>query len=101
MLDSAGALMRQYSSDPIVDNLIRSLGDLVAERLPVEAFDALREVAQLVAGGLTNPQIARELVIGERTVDTHVENVLHKLGFSSRAQVAAWVTERRLRAEAR
>ena len=59
------------------------------------------EVAQLVAGGLTNPQIARELVIGERTVDTHVENVLHKLGFSSRAQVAAWVTERRLRAEAR
>ncbi|TMF55261.1 MAG: hypothetical protein E6I19_08565 [Chloroflexi bacterium] len=55
----------------------------------------------LVAGGLTNPQIARELVIGERTVDTHVENVLHKLSFSSRAQVAAWVTERRLRAEAR
>ena len=40
-------------------------------------------------------------MIGERTVDTHVENVLHKLGFSSRAQVAAWVTERRLRAEAR
>jgi non-specific serine/threonine protein kinase len=59
------------------------------------------EIAQLLARGLTNPQIARELVIGERTVDTHVENVLHKLGFSTRAQVAAWVTERRLRAEAR
>jgi predicted ATPase/DNA-binding CsgD family transcriptional regulator len=55
-----------------------------------------REVAELVARGLSNPQIAHELVIGERTVQTHVGNILNKLDLSSRAQVAAWVTEHRL-----
>jgi DNA-binding CsgD family transcriptional regulator len=49
------------------------------------------EVAQLIAQGLTNRQIAEDLVIAQRTVDTHVERILAKLGFGSRAQVAAWV----------
>jgi DNA-binding CsgD family transcriptional regulator len=55
-----------------------------------------QEVAVLVAQGLSNPQIAGELVIGERTVQTHVGNILSRLGLSSRAQVATWVTERHL-----
>ena len=50
-----------------------------------------REVAALVARGLTNRDIAQALFIGERTVETHVGNVLGKLGFGSRAQIAAWV----------
>ncbi|MFF5294224.1 ATP-binding protein [Paractinoplanes globisporus] len=50
-----------------------------------------REVAALVAAGLTNPQIADRLVIGRRTANTHVEHILTKLDFSSRAQIAAWV----------
>ena len=54
------------------------------------------EVARLVAQGMTNHKIAESLVIGERTVDTHVENILHKLDLSTRAQVAVWVTERRI-----
>jgi DNA-binding CsgD family transcriptional regulator/tetratricopeptide (TPR) repeat protein len=49
------------------------------------------EVANLIAQGLTNRQIAEDLVIAQRTVDTHVERILSKLGFASRAQVAAWV----------
>jgi DNA-binding NarL/FixJ family response regulator len=49
-----------------------------------------REVVALVAEGLTNRQIAERLVISERTADTHVQNVLGKLGFSTRSQVAAW-----------
>ncbi len=53
------------------------------------------EVAELVADGLTNRAIAARLVISDRTVDGHVANVLTKLGLSSRAQVAAWVTEER------
>jgi non-specific serine/threonine protein kinase len=53
-------------------------------------------VAELVARGFSNPEIASELVIGERTVQTHVGNILSKLNLSSRAQIAAWVTERRL-----
>ena len=52
-----------------------------------------QEVARLVAQGLSNPQIAATLVIGRRTVQTHVGHILHKLGLSSRAQIAAWVTE--------
>jgi len=52
------------------------------------------EVARLVARGLTNKQIAATLVISQRTAEGHVEHVLTKLGFTSRAQIAAWVTER-------
>ncbi len=55
-----------------------------------------RQVELLVARGLSNPQIARELVIGERTAQTHVGNILSKLGLSTRAQIAAWVTEHHL-----
>jgi DNA-binding CsgD family transcriptional regulator len=49
------------------------------------------EVAQLVAGGLTNKQIGGRLFISERTVDSHVRTILNKLGFNSRAQIAAWM----------
>jgi len=50
-----------------------------------------REVAGLVAEGLSNRQIAQRLFISERTVEGHVEQTLNKLGFENRAQVAAWV----------
>jgi non-specific serine/threonine protein kinase len=56
------------------------------------------EVADLVADGLSNPEIAARLVISVRTAQGHVENILRKLGFNSRSLVAAWVTERRLAA---
>lgn len=49
------------------------------------------EVAKLLAGGLSNKQIASRLFLSERTVDSHVRSILNKLGFSSRAQIAAWV----------
>jgi non-specific serine/threonine protein kinase len=54
------------------------------------------EVALLIAQGLTNRRIAETLVIAEWTVDTHVRHILNKLGFRSRAQVAAWASERGL-----
>ena len=49
-----------------------------------------REVSGLVALGLTNRQIADELVISSATVDRHVANILVKLGAHNRAQIAAW-----------
>ncbi|QIX48469.1 protein kinase [Rhodococcus sp. DMU1] len=52
-----------------------------------------RQVADLIGEGLTNQAIARRLVISPRTAQGHVEHILAKLGFTSRAQVAAWVTE--------
>jgi pimeloyl-ACP methyl ester carboxylesterase/DNA-binding CsgD family transcriptional regulator len=56
------------------------------------------EVAELVAAGLTNHAIARRLSVAPRTAEAHVENIRRKLQVRSRAQIAAWVTERRLRA---
>lgn len=53
-----------------------------------------QEVARLIAQGYTNRQIADHLRISERTADTHVQNILNRLGLVSRAQVAAWVVER-------
>jgi len=49
------------------------------------------EVAQLVAQGLSNKQIGSRLFISERTVATHIGSILNKLGFNSRAQIAAWM----------
>ena len=52
-----------------------------------------REVARLIAEGKSNHEIADALVIAERTVEGHVSNILSKLGFRSRAQIAVWVIE--------
>jgi ATP/maltotriose-dependent transcriptional regulator MalT len=53
------------------------------------------EIADLVAQGLSNKDIAAKLVISQRTAEGHVEHILTKLGFASRVQIAAWVAERR------
>ena len=51
-----------------------------------------KEVAALVAKGMSNRQIASVLGCSPRTVDGHVENILAKFGFCSRAQIASWWT---------
>lgn len=51
------------------------------------------QIAELVAEGLTNREIADKLVISRRTADSHVEHILTKLGFRSRTQVAAWLSQ--------
>jgi predicted ATPase/DNA-binding NarL/FixJ family response regulator len=58
------------------------------------------EIAALIAAGRQNKAIAAELVISPATVARHVANIMSKLGFRSRAQIAAWITERRLPAGA-
>jgi non-specific serine/threonine protein kinase len=49
-----------------------------------------RDVAGLVAQGMSNSQVAASLVISVRTVETHVQHIMDKLGCSTRAQIAAW-----------
>ncbi|GGW88987.1 LuxR C-terminal-related transcriptional regulator [Streptomyces lomondensis] len=75
-------------------------GESAADRPPhedtaVRLTRREREVAQLVAEGLANQQIADRLVISRRTAEGHVERILSKLGFSNRSQIAAWVTAQR------
>jgi len=74
-----------------------ALGEPARRVAPPPASDGLlgrreSEVAQLVAQGLSNKQIGSRLFISERTVATHVGSILNKLGFNSRAQIAAWVS---------
>ena len=52
-----------------------------------------REVAKLIARGLSNRQIGESLVITERTVAAHIEHILNKLGFVSRTQIGVWAAE--------
>jgi DNA-binding NarL/FixJ family response regulator len=55
-----------------------------------------REVARLVAQGKSNRAIAEELVVGVSTVEAHISHIFTKLGFSSRAQIAAWAVDKGL-----
>ena len=57
----------------------------------IELSKREREVAQLVARGLSNREIAGRLYLSERTIDNHVHHILDKLGFDSRVQVATWL----------
>jgi len=84
-----------------------ALGSLPKERtlskrqLEAETFGGLtpreREVARFVSEGKSNREIAEGLVLSERTVESHIGNILTKLGFDSRAQIAVWAVEKGLR----
>ena len=54
-----------------------------------------QQVAALVAEGRSNKEIAAELVVSLRTAEGHVQRILTKLDFVSRAQIASWVTQQR------
>lgn len=64
----------------------------LAEKATSQLTRREREVANLVAQGATNKDIASTLVISLRTAEAHVENILSKLGFTSRVQIASWMT---------
>jgi DNA-binding CsgD family transcriptional regulator/class 3 adenylate cyclase len=64
--------------------------DVDAPRAPTNLSPREREVVVLIARGLSNRQIAEDLSISPATVERHVANILAKLGFHSRARIAAW-----------
>ncbi len=69
-------------------------------RLTKKTFEGLtqreRAVAALIARGKSNREIADELVVAPRTIETHISSILSKLGFTSRTQIALWATEKAL-----
>jgi non-specific serine/threonine protein kinase len=78
------AFAREARDGPRSGNAAGSAGGLSKREL---------EVARLVASGMTSRAIAERLFLSERTVESHLEHILTKLGFSSRTQVAGWVAE--------
>jgi len=70
-------------------------GAAAALPLPNQLTPRERQIIELIAAGLSNRQIAEELVIAPATAARHVANILAKLGFSSRSQIAAWARSAR------
>jgi DNA-binding NarL/FixJ family response regulator len=74
------------------------VGELSGVRAGAAALTAReREIALFLAEGMANRAIAGKLVLSERTVETHVRNLLAKLGLANRTQVAAWAARAGLR----
>ncbi|GAY13090.1 possible protein kinase [Pseudonocardia sp. N23] len=81
------------------DGLVRVVRRFLGLSVPRRSADGLtprqREVAGLLSQGCTNREIAARLGIDERSAEGHVERILLRLGFRSRAQIAAWFSARR------
>ncbi len=94
------AMFRKGMDLDLDDAISFAIGEeLTEEPVPVATATPLtrreQQVADLIAGGMSNKDIAAKLVIARRTAEGHVERILQKLGFTSRAQIATWVTERK------
>ncbi len=92
-LSTDDAVRYARDSVDVADSAARAGDQADADTASASPWEQLtareRQVAALVAQGLTNREIAARLVVSKRTVDAHVEHILAKLGFSSRVQVAA------------
>ena len=109
---------KKISLDEVVDLALMNEGEITGNELPPipestspvilplqreaekQKYGGLttreREVAAQIAQGKSNQAIAAELFVGLKTVEAHVTRVLSKLGFSSRAQIAAWAVAKGL-----
>jgi predicted ATPase/DNA-binding CsgD family transcriptional regulator len=94
--DAAFARGQQLSQDDLLAYALDESPAPSSARRKVETPLTPREqeIAALIGEGLTNKEIAQRLVISQRTAEGHVENILAKLGFTSRAQIASWLGRR-------
>jgi pimeloyl-ACP methyl ester carboxylesterase/DNA-binding CsgD family transcriptional regulator len=80
--------------ESVLAPMLEFLGD--KRRAPRKEGELSRregQVAALIAAGLTNAEIGARLAISERTAEAHAEHIRNKLGFRSRAQIAAWAVD--------
>jgi len=99
-LEALGAAAALADTD-LADRILRQVCGSEAEPLDHEAESVLsprqREIAELIAGGLSNREIADRLSLSPGTVGSHVQQMLRKLGVARRAGIGAWVGARRKR----
>jgi DNA-binding NarL/FixJ family response regulator len=90
----------QVSFRDKIENLLTPARPLSSLQQATKEWDGLtrreREVASLITQGKSNHEIAETLVLNQRTVETHIENILSKLDFKSRVQIAAWAIQKGL-----
>jgi DNA-binding NarL/FixJ family response regulator len=97
--EPAWAAGRQLSAEDAIASAFADTRDVEAVPVVPPVSDAARltsrerEVAALIPLGLSNRQIAERLVIGERTVESHVSHLLAKLQLPSRTRLASWAIE--------
>jgi DNA-binding NarL/FixJ family response regulator len=95
-VEQAAAMASELGMRPL-EARTGHLLEALRRQLPVSPLSAREvEVARLVAEGLTNHAIAGRLHLSSRTAENHVQHVLDKLGFDSRAQIAAWFAARKI-----
>jgi DNA-binding NarL/FixJ family response regulator len=89
---AAGPLLERWRGWRVeeLDAVRRRLGIGTEPAGPDSLTPREREVAALLAQGLTNAGVAERLYLSPRTAAVHVSNILGKLGMASRAEVAAW-----------
>ena len=78
---------------------VKGIDAAISGRRPSPLSRREEEVAVLVSQGLSNREIAERLVISDRTVESHVQSALNKLGFRTRAQIAAWAVGQGIRSD--
>jgi len=91
---TVGSAMSLEQAVNYAKNLVLTPRSLpVVEKTPDGLTGREREVAMLIGQGKSNSEIATELVLSKRTVETHVGHILSKLGLSNRAQVMRWAID--------
>jgi DNA-binding CsgD family transcriptional regulator len=100
-------LASEISNETLREHFLAQAQAMIPEKPPLSprqaarlAYDGLtereREIATLIAAGKSSREIAEQLILSKRTVDAHTANILSKLGFSTRIQIARWAVEKGL-----
>ncbi len=87
----AGFVLDAFAHDAVPSSVAAGIDPELEQLSPRE-----REVLRLIARGYTYKEVARELTISARTVESHVSSVLRKLQLSTRHELTRWATERRI-----
>jgi len=92
LVADAGRQGTELGMAPIASKAGELIEQLSASQPPTQLTRRERDVAGLVAKGLTNREIAEQLYLSERTAQNHVQHILTKLALSNRSQIAVWMT---------